>query len=524
MAFEGAYHFLQLAVGHATSSPAALLLVVVPLLLLLLASVRRSTMTGRKLRLPPSPPGSLPIIGHLHHIGAQTHISLQHLVDKYGHNGLLFLRAGAVPTVIVSSPSAAEAVMRTHDHILASRPWSMASHILRYNTTDVAFSPLGEYWQHTRKLVNTHLLSAKKVHSFANGRQEEVCLVVNKIREAATTAPSTAVDMSEFLAAYTNDVVSRSVLGATHRKKGRNTLFREMTETNVDLLVGFNLENFIPRWPLTEVLFRLVCWKVQRHLNKWDALLEEVIKEHINLKQDNSADFIHVFLSLQQEYGLTDDNVKSLLMNIFEAAIETSYLVLEYAMAELINNRHVMKKLQTEVRTFASSKGKKLDMITEEDLSSLPYLKATMKEALRLHPPGPLLLPHYSTADCSIDGYDIPAKTRILVNGWAIGRDPKAWERPEEFMPERFLQDGQEKSSNLGQDFKYLPFGSGRRICPGANFALATMEIMLVNLMYHFDWEVPNEKDGAGGKVSMAETFGLMLRRNEKLYLVPRIA
>lgn len=134
------------------------------------------------------------------------------------------------------------------------------------------------------------------------------------IREAATNAPSTAVDMSEFLAAYTNDVVSRSVLGATHRKKGRNTLFREMTETNVDLLVGFNLENFIPRWPLTEVLFRLVCWKVQRHLNKWDALLEEVIKEHINLKQDNSADFIHVFLSLQQEYGLTDDNVKSLLM------------------------------------------------------------------------------------------------------------------------------------------------------------------------------------------------------------------
>ncbi|VAI12138.1 unnamed protein product [Triticum turgidum subsp. durum] len=494
MALEAAHHYLQLAVGHGMSSPAALLLVVVPLLLLLLASVRTSAST-RKLRLPPSPPGSLPIIGHLHHIGVQTHISLQHLVDKYGHNGLLFLRAGAVPTVIVSSPSAAEAVMRTHDHILASRPWSMASHILRYNTTDVAFSPLGEYWQHTRKLVNTHLLSAKKVHSFRHGRQEEVCLVV----------------------------VSRSVLGATHRKKGRNTLFREMTETNVDLLVGFNLENFIPRWPLTEVLFRLVCWKVQRHLNKWDALLEEVIKEHINLKQDNSADFIHVFLSLQQEYGLTDDNVKSLLMNIFEAAIETSYLVLEYAMAELINNRHVMKKLQTEVRTFASSKGKRLDMITEEDLSSLPYLKATMKEALRLHPPGPLLLPHYSTADCNIDGYDIPAKTRILVNGWAIGRDPKAWERPEDFMPERFLQDGQEKSSNLGQDFKYLPFGSGRRICPGANFALATMEIMLVNLMYHFDWEVPNEKEGTGGKVSMAETFGLMLRRNEKLYLVPKI-
>ena len=133
--------------------------------------------------------------------------------------------------------------------------------------------------------------------------------------------------MSEVLAAYTNDVVSRSVLGATHRKKGRNTLFREMTQTNVDLLVGFNLENYIPRWPLTEVLFRLVCWKVQRHLNKWDALLKEVIKEHVHDKKPSSggggdvdkddkdsADFINVFLSLQEEYGLTDDNVKSLLM------------------------------------------------------------------------------------------------------------------------------------------------------------------------------------------------------------------
>ncbi|AQK48636.1 benzoxazinone synthesis5 [Zea mays] len=104
-----------------------------------------------------------------------------------------------------------------------------------------------------------------------------------------------------------------------------------------------------------------------------------------------------------------------------------------------------------------------------------------------------------------------------------IGRDPAVWEKPEEFMPERFMRDGWDKSNSYsGQDFRYLPFGSGRRICPGANFALATMEIMLANLMYHFDWEVPNEKEDGGGKVSMDETFGLMLRRNEPLYLVPR--
>lgn len=402
---------------------------------------------------------------------------------------------------------------------------------------------------------------------------------MDNLREAAAKSPSTAVDMSEVLAAYTNDVVSRSVLGSTHRKKGRNTLFREMTMTNVDLLVGFNLEYYIPRWPLTDLLFRLVCWKVTRHLKRWDALLEEVIHEHVEMrklsgdKEKESDDFIDIFLSRYEEYGFTMDNVKSLLMvidsivsllfwffyigalsfggvliyilsrvfcsavalnvinflsmagltkqNVFEAAIETSYLVLESAMAELMNHRRVMKKLQAEVRAYGAEK--KLDMIREDDLSSLPYLKASMKEALRLHPPGPLLLPHYSTADCQIDGYHIPANTRVLVNGWAIGRDPAVWEKPEEFMPERFMRDGWDKSNSYsGQDFRYLPFGSGRRICPGANFALATMEIMLANLMYHFDWEVPNEKEDGGGKVSMDETFGLMLRRNEPLYLVPR--
>nr|ACG32513.1 cytochrome P450 CYP71C3v3 [Zea mays] len=532
MALQAAYEYLQQAVGHgawSSTQTLTLLLIAVPTVLLLLASLAKSTSSSGKGKppLPPSPPGTLPIVGHLHHIGPQTHISLQELVAKYGHNGFLFLRAGAVPTLIVSSPSAAEAVMRTHDHIFASRPWSMASHILRYNTCDVAFSPLGEYWQQTRKLMNTHLLSNKKVYSFRHGREEEVCLVVDNLREAAAKSPSTAVDMSEVLAAYTNDVVSRSVLGSTHRKKGRNTLFREMTMTNVDLLVGFNLEYYIPRWPLTDLLFRLVCWKVTRHLKRWDSLLEEVIHEHVEMrklsgdKEKESDDFIDIFLSRYEEYGFTMDNVKSLLMNVFEAAIETSYLVLESAMAELMNHRRVMKKLQAEVRAYGAEK--KLDMIREDDLSSLPYLKASMKEALRLHPPGPLLLPHYSTADCQIDGYHIPANTRVLVNGWAIGRDPAVWEKPEEFMPERFMRDGWDKSNSYsGQDFRYLPFGSGRRICPGANFALATMEIMLANLMYHFDWEVPNEKEDGGGKVSMDETFGLMLRRNEPLYLVPR--
>lgn len=163
------------------------------------------------------------------------------------------------------------------------------------------------------------------------------------------------------------------------------------------------------------------------------------------------------------------------------------------------------------------------DMIREQELSSMPYLKATIKETLRLHPPAPFLLPHYSMADCNIDGYFVPSGTRVLINAWALGRDPSSWDRPEDFLPDRFLQEAGAVEIHLkGKDVRFVPFGSGRRICPGASFGVATVEIMLANLMYHFDWDVPTKIGATGANVDMAELFGLTLRRKEKLLLVPR--
>ncbi|XP_066353556.1 3-hydroxyindolin-2-one monooxygenase-like [Miscanthus floridulus] len=164
-------------------------------------------------------------------------------------------------------------------------------------------------------------------------------------------------------------------------------------------------------------------------------------------------------------------------------------------MADLMLNRHVMARLQTEIRTttplLLASAGKNQDMVVmEEDLSKMPYLKAVVKETLRLHPPGPLLIPRLSTTDCDINGCWIPAGTRIFVNAWALGRDPASWDRAEEFMPERFLEQegsGSEAAAAApdmkGTDFAFLPFGAGRRNCPGINFGIATIEIMLPNLM-----------------------------------------
>jgi cytochrome P450 len=204
---------------------------------------------------------------------------------------------------------------------------------------------------------------------------------------------------------------------------------------------------------------------------------------------------------------------------MFEAGTDTSSLVMEYAMAELMRNPGTMSKLQADVR-MAIPQGK--DIVTEDDVNgvTMPYVKAVIKETLRLHAPAPLLLPHFSMADCDIGGYTIPSGTRTLVNIWALGRDPSYWERADEFMPERFMQGGSGATMDyMGNDFFILPFGSGRRMCPGINLAISTIEVMLANLVYHYNWKLPPELVEKG--IDMTESFGLTLHRTEKLPLVP---
>jgi cytochrome P450 len=205
---------------------------------------------------------------------------------------------------------------------------------------------------------------------------------------------------------------------------------------------------------------------------------------------------------------------------MFEAGTDTTSISLDFAMAQLIRNPKAMAKLQAEVRRCASRKGKD-EIVTEDDLSTMSYLKAVMKEAMRLHPPASFMIPHSSMAECEVEGYTIPSGVRVLLNVWALGRDPACWESAEEFMPERFLEEAMDAASDLqGNDFRLLPFGSGRRMCPAVKFATATFEIILANLIYHFNWELPPGTTG----VDRTETFGINVHRKERLRLVPCVA
>jgi cytochrome P450 len=523
----------------------AFLCFVFPLLVLLAvlrsARARRSRRSGKDDlqyvddgRLPPSPPGQLPIIGHLHLVGSHPHVSLRDIADTHGADGLVLLRLGQVPNLVVSSPTAAEAVLRTHDHAFASRPRSEVTHILFGGSSDVALAPYGGYWRQARKLITTHLLSAAKVRSLRGAREAEVRRALAVVGEAA--AARAAVDVGEVVGSFVNDLVCRAVLGQRHGRNNR-MLLRELIEGNTRILGGFTLYDHFPSLAKVPLLTRMLCAGITRHKRRWDVLLHEIIDQHhLHAKEndddqlqrheeeeeddDDSRDFMGVLLSLQQEYGLTREHVKAILMDMFAAGIDTSSIVLEYAMVHLVKNPHLMAKLQAEI---SSNTPRGQEMVKEENLDSMTYLKAVVKETLRLHPPAPLLLPHLSMETCDVNGYTIPAGTRVIVNAWALGRDPRSWEKADEFIPERFVpccgKDTPSVDDFKGRDFRFLPFGAGRRICAGANFGVATVEIMLANLVYGFDWELPagiSRED-----IDMTEVFGITVHRKEKLLLLP---
>lgn len=194
---------------------------------------------------------------------------------------------------------------------------------------------------------------------------------------------------------------------------------------------------------------------------------------------------------------------------------ETTATVIDWAMSEMLMHQSILKKAQEEVRRVFGSKG----YVDEEDFKDLKYFEAVIKETLRIHPPAPLLIPRENSERCEINGYEIPPKTKVIVNAWAINRDPRYWEDAECFKPERFLV---ESSPDFrGTNFEFIPFGAGRRMCPGITFGLAFVQLALAKLLYHFDWDLP--MGTSPEKLDMSEACGITVRRKAHLHVVPTL-
>lgn len=480
--------------------------------------------------IPPPGPPKLPIIGSMHHLrGALTHHALRNLSMKYGP--IMQLKLGEVDMVVISSPDASREVTRTHDLHLCSRPANMVSDIGLYGNIDIAFSPYGDYWRQLRKICVTELLSVSRVRSFRSVREEETLNLARAVSSTPTptSAATWVVNLTKMLSSMTNAITCRIAFGKACENSER---FIMASEELIRLSSCFNLAGLFPSLSFLKAL-SLTKYKIERAHKRLDMLLDRIIREHIEKRaastisagkdheeeeEENKEDLVDVLLRVKdssnlEEVPITMNGIKAMLLDVFAAGTDTKKLIIEWAMSELMRNPQVMEKAQSKLRRAMDGK----TAIEEADIQDLDYLKLIINETLRLHPPVPLLLPRLCRETCNVGGFTITKGSTVLINVWAMGRDPKIWDDAESFRPERF----EGSSVNFkGTCYEYIPFGAGRRMCPGIGYGLATVELTLARLLYHFNWLLPNGMKPE--ELDMTETFGTTVNRKNDLLLIAR--
>ncbi|KAL8147706.1 hypothetical protein AgCh_005143 [Apium graveolens] len=408
-----------------------------------------------KLKLPPGP-RQLPFIGNIHQmVGSLPHHILKDLANKYGP--LVSLKLGEVSVFVVSSSEVAHDMMKKHDLNFVQRPHSLTTDIISYNSSNIGSSPYGDYWRQMRR-------------------------------------------------------ISRAAFG---KKINDREVFAMTLKEIMKLSSGFSVADMYPSLKFLHVISG-VRSRLEKVHKEMDKILGRVISEHRDRSDADPQDLVDVLLKTQKdEYlapPLTDNNIKAVISDIISAGSETSSITIDWAMSEMLKNPSVMERAQSETRKVLEGRKN----IEETMLQELSYLKQVIKETLRLHPAAPLLVARECREQCQLNGYDIPVKTKIFVNAWEIGRDPRYWADPHTFNPERF---GNSSVEFKGTNFEYIPFGAGRRMCPGMLFALPIIELPLAQMLYHFDWKLPEGQKTE--QLDMTEAYGITSGRKNHLYVIP---
>ncbi|VFQ78931.1 unnamed protein product [Cuscuta campestris] len=439
--------------------------------------------------------------------------------------GLTRLQVGEIPLAVVSSPEMAREFLRTHDSAFATRPEYVSGNTIFYGRSDVGFCPYGDYWRQMKRLCITALrLDTDAIRSV---RRDELRRLLSDVRSSS----GQPLNLSDRIYLLTTSILCRSALGKAF--PGRKELM--VLVKNIFELVGqLDFVDVFPSWKILGLLFGNKRRMMRVH-SQTDKIMENIIRQRRKRMEESNNDceviedeyHVDVLLRLMHSQTLqvpiTHDNIKALILDMLGGRV-TSTITIVWAMSEMMKNPKVLARAQMEVREAFRLSGKDEEGVLEEkDIAKrLPYLNSVVKETLRCHPPAPLLLPRECMEETTVSGgYTIERGTQVLVNAWAIARDPRYWEDPERFVPERFEKDP--SISFMGNSFEFLPFGSGMRTCPGIEPGLATAHSALAHLLFHFDWEFP--PGTTIDSFDLTEKPGVAVERRNPLCLIltPRV-
>ncbi|KAM3238086.1 hypothetical protein P3L10_013116 [Capsicum annuum] len=457
-----------------------------------------------KRKLPPGP-RPWPIIGNLNLLGSLPHESLHHLSQKYGD--LMLLKFGSKPVLIASSPEMAKEILKTHDAIFASRPALAAGKYISYNYSDMTWAPYGAHWRQARKICLTEVFNPRRLDSLEYIRVEERQILISRLFPLS----GKPILLKDHLPRFTLRNISRFVMSDKYYSD-----HHDQSVTSIVTLEALQL--ILDEWFLLGGVINIGDWV--SWLNFYKYVLEDHKAERQTEKDYIPKDMVDVLLHLADdpnlEIKLTTDRLMGLMHDLIAGATDTSAATIEWAFQELLRRPNTIEKAQEELdRTIGKER-----WVEEEEFSQLPYIDAIIKETFRLHPLCALLPPHYSIEDCNIAGYDIPKGTTAYVNAWSLGRNPKYWDRPEEFIPERFIENNIDMK---GQNFSLLPFGFGRRRCPGYSLGIKVVRTTMANLLHGFNWKLAGDMNPKN--ISMEEIYGLTTHPQKPISMImePRL-
>ncbi|CAA0830383.1 cytochrome P450- family 76- subfamily G-polypeptide 1 [Striga hermonthica] len=467
---------------------------------------------------PPGPPG-WPLVGNIFDLGEVPHQTLHKLQARYGP--VIRLKLGTINTIVVQSSEVAAELFKKHDLTFASRKVLDSMTALGYNRGSLAFAAYGEYWRKVRRICTVEFLVMKRLNESIPIRRRCVDGLVDRINSVVERSEDPIIELNSFLflAAFNavgNILLSEEVMRTKLDEKGE---FFEAFLKFVECLGKPNVVDCFPflKWLDPQGIRR----NTGKYLERWIRFASGIVSDRIRERESGVGMKKNDFLDALLDEGevnqdgpdkLSLKNITIVLLEMFLGGTETTGTTIEWGMAELLRHPSSMEKIQEEIDRVVG----RTRRVEEDDLTQMPYLQATVKEILRLHPSVQMLLPRNSMEDTELMDYFVPKDTQLLVNAWAIHRDPTVWPDPLSFKPERFLD---ADVDFRGQHFHLIPFGSGRRSCVGVNLGHRMVGLTLASLLQVFDWKL------AGGlepeELDMREMVGLTLRRKVPLKVIP---
>ncbi|XP_018448377.1 cytochrome P450 81D11-like [Raphanus sativus] len=459
------------------------------------------TKSKPKPNLPPSLRNSLPVIGHLHLMKRPFHRKLLSFSRSLGNAPIIHLRLGQRQTYVVSSRAIAEECFTKNDIVFANRPVLMINKHLGYNATHMVGASYGDHWRSLRRITAAEIFSSMRLSMFLYIRKDEIRRLLLRLSRDSIHG-FVEVEMKSLFTNLAFNNIIRTIAGKRYygddaEDEDEAKLARHLVSEAMAGDSGRNPADYLSflRW------FTDSEARIKDVAHRFDAFLQKLVDEK-RAEKEKSKTMINHLLSLQETQPdcYTDLVIKGIILDLIIAGTDTVAITLEWALSNLLNHQDILRKARIEIDDKIG-----LDRLVDEpDIVNLLYLQNIILETLRLYPAAPLLLPHLSSEDCQVGGYDMPRGTMLLMNVWAIHRDPELWEESERFKPERFDKEGEAQ--------KVMPFGLGRRSCPGAGLAHRLMGLTLASLVQCFEWERVGVE-----QIDMREGKGVTMPKKEPL-------